>query len=102
MDGLALISDFHPTHFDIICLKVLFSLRERLECVEVDLVISSLVSKTVELLHCFHLFTPLRSIRNIEDLAEPKCARRSNNGSDVVLFADIMQEQICLRLLFIH
>lgn len=69
---------------------------------KVDLIIGPLMPETVELLHGLHLFAALRAVGDIEDLGEPEGAGRADDGADVGLLADVVQEQVSFGLLFVH
>jgi hypothetical protein len=55
--------------------------------------ISSLISEEIKLLHYFHFLAAFRSIGNVENFGKSKCTCTSQNVTNIVLFADVVDKQ---------
>jgi len=95
-------TNLYSTNFNVIFVEVLLCLFRRFETIKLYLLVCSMISKYMELFHCFHFFAVFRFICDINYLFQTKSTCTSYDTSDVILFTNIMKKQITFWELFLH
>ena len=95
-------SYLYPTHLYSILSEIFLCLFEGLKRMILYLFVCSLIAKSMKFLHCLHLLTTLRPIRNIENFFKVKCTGSPYNITDIIFLADIMNKKIGFRKFVIH
>lgn len=102
LDRYTIFTNFHPTYSNVVSVQVLFCFFKVSEPIEIYLLEGTVITKNMELFHGFHFFTVVRFVGDIDDFFKTKGACTTNDSSDVIFLADIVQEQEAFWYLFLH
>lgn len=102
LDGNTSLTNLYTTNSNIIFIKILLCLFKVSETIKIDLLICTMISKYVEFFHCFHFFTILRFVSNVNNLLKTEGTSTTNNAADVIFLSNIMEEEISFGELFLH
>ena len=83
----------YSTHFDVVFHKIFFGFFKRVEGLEIDLFEGALIAETMELFHGFHFFASFGFVGDVEHFFEAKGTGAPDDVADVVLLADVVEEE---------
>ena len=100
LDRHAAFSDFHSADPDAPFVESLLAFLKRNKGLVLNLLVSALIAKHLEFFKDLHLLG-LRPIRYEKHFIQPKSTGTSDDIADIVLLADVMQQQIPSRSLLL-
>ena len=98
LNGQTSLSNFNPTNLDASIIEIQLAFLKRLIRLVLHIFVCTLISKHIELLQQLDFFG-LRSIADIKNLLNSKSRGTANDITNVISFADVVKEEVCLGCL---